>query len=183
MVTVDHARSAASAIVLFAVLLITGCASAPPAPADDYPAITLAESKSTVQLLRNSAETRIDAEVVESRTETDESVACLDPADDPEGEIRRWLSSTEVQLVRWHAWRVADVADILIATFVNQSWFTIEGNAQFGGEATLLTSGKGATTIQVESVGDDESATLHITVNGPCVRTAGAESDEVTGLQ
>lgn len=183
MVTVDHARSAASAIALIA--LLAGCSAAPPPAADDYPDLSLAETKSSVQLLRNAAETLIDAETVESTTETDASVPCLDPADDPTGEIRRWLSTTEVRLVRWHAWRVGDVADILIDTFVDKSWYTIDDEPRFGGEATLLTSSGSANEVRVEAVGseDDATAVIHVTVTGPCVRTAGDGSEELAALE
>ena len=189
MVTGDLTmRSAAAAILLLSVGVLVGCAAqtsvANEATADEYPDISLAESKSNAQLLRNSAETRISEEAVEGRIESDASAACLDHAEDPEGAIRRWVSTTEVSLVRWHAWRVDDVAEILIDTFVDQSWNSIEIEGVHTAEARLLTSGKGLAEIQVEAVGtaDDSAATLYVTVSGPCVRTDGADSDEVTAL-
>ena len=189
MVTVDLTmRSAAAAILLLTVGVLAGCSSPAPAAnetsADEYPDLSLAESKSNAQLLRNSAESRISEEAIAERIESDTSVACLDTAEDPEGAIRRWLSSTEVSLVRWHAWRVDDVAEILIDTFVDQSWNSIEIAGEHSDEARLLTSGKGLAEIQVEAVGtdDDSAATLYVTVSGPCVRTDGADSDEVTAL-
>lgn len=181
-------RSAATAILILTVGVLAGCAS-PGSPsegsAEEYPDLSLAESKSNVQLLRNAAETRIDAEVIDSSSETDASVACLSTAEDPDGRIRRWLSTSEVNLVRWHAWRVDDVAEILIGTFVDQSWNTIDVEGQHGAAGTLLTSGKGLAEIQVEAVGteDDSAATIHITVSGPCLRTTGAGSDEVADLE
>ena len=189
MVTTGLAmRSATAAILVLTAGLLAGCSSPGPGAAeapDEYPDVSLAESKSNAQLLRNSAESRIAAEVIDSTTEADASVACLSTAEDPDGEIRRWLSSTEVNLVRWHAWRVDDVADILIDTFVNQSWNTIDVDGEYTDTGRLLTSGKGLAEIQVEAVGteDDSAATIHVTVSGPCVRTDGADSDEVASLE
>lgn len=190
MVTVDLTkRSAATAILIVTAGILAGCAAsttvASDAPLDDYPAISLAESKSNVQLLRNSAETRIAEEVIEARTEADASVACLSEAEDPDGAIRHWLSTTEVSLVRWHAWRVDDVAQIMIDTFVDQSWATIDVDGEHTDAATLLTSGTGLAEIRVEAVGteDDSAATIFVSVSGPCVRTDGVDSDEVTNLE
>ena len=180
-------RSAATAILVLTAGLLAGCASPTStsgSPDDEYPDLSLAETKSNVQLLRNSAESRIAAEVIDSRAETDASVACLSAADDPDGTVRRWLSSTEVKLVRWHAWRVDAVADILIDTFVAQSWSTTDVEGQHTDAATLLTSGKALGEIQVEAAGteDNSAAAIYITVTGPCVRTDGADSDEVADL-
>ena len=181
-------RSAATAILVLSVGVLAGCASPSSSNAgdpDDYPDISLAESKSNVQLLRNSAESRIVAEVVESSVETDVSVACLSTAEDPDGKIRRWHSSSEVNLVRWHAWRVAAVADILIDTFVDQSWDVVDSEGEHSGAAKLLTNGNGLAEIQIEAAGteDDSAATLYITVTGPCVTTDGADPDEVADFE
>ena len=189
MVTTDRTmRSAATAILVLSVGILAGCASPNSNSAEapgDYPDVSLAESKSNVQLLRNSAESRIAAEVIESSTDTDASVACLSAADDPDGKVRRWLSSTEVNLVRWHAWRVAAVADILVDTFVDQGWSTTDIEGEHTEAARLLTSDNVLAEIQIEALGteDDSAATLYITVTGPCVTTDGADSDEVADLE
>jgi hypothetical protein len=189
MVAIDLTiRSAATAILVLAVGMLAGCAApstTADAPSGDYPDISLTESKSNVQLLRNSAESRIASEVIESSGNTDTSVACLSAAEDPDGTIRQWLSTTEVNLVRWHAWRVDDVAEILIDTFVDQSWNTTQVEGEHTEAATLMTNGNGLAEIQIEAVGtdDDSAATIFVTVSGPCVQTDGADSDEVTDLE
>jgi hypothetical protein len=190
MVAVDLTmRTSATAILLITVGLLSGCASPGSSPAaspgESYPDISLAKSKSNVQLLRNSAESRIPEEVILSRVEADSSVACLSAAEDPDGKIRHWLSTTEVNLVQWHAWRVDDVAQVMIDTFVDQSWHTIDVKGEYSSAATLLTSAKGLAKIQIETVGteDDSAATIHISVSGPCVKTDGATSDEVSSLE
>lgn len=189
MVIVDQTmRRAATAILVLSAGVLAGCATPSTHAVEaegDYPDLSLAESKSNVQLLRNAAESRIAAEVIESSTETDFSAACLSATEDPDGEIRRWVSTTEVNLVRWHAWRVDDVANILIDTFVSQSWNTIDVEGEHTEAATLLTSGKGLAEIRIEAVGteDDSTATLFATVSGPCVKTDGTGSDEVADLE
>ena len=189
MVTADHKkRSAASAILLITAVLLTGCASSAPGTADtgDYPDVSLAESKSPVQLLRNSAATRISPEAIESVADTvDESRACLSAAEDPKGTVRYWVSGADISIVRWHAWRVDEIAKILVGSFIDDGWRTSVVDGDNGGKATLLELNSSPATIKVEAVGteDDSAATIHITTSGPCVKTDGAESDEVKALQ
>ncbi len=189
MVTADHKkRSAASAILFITTLLLTGCASSAPGTADtrDYPDVSLAESKSPVQLLRNSAATRISPEAIDSVADTiDESRSCLSSTEDPKGTVRYWVSGADISIVRWHAWRVDEIAKILVGSFIDDGWRTSVVDGDNGGKATFLELNSSPATITVEAVGtdDDSAATIHITSSGPCVKTDGADSDEVKALQ
>ena len=190
MVTADQGtRNAASAILLITVLMLTGCAASAPGTADAadgaYPDVSLAETKSPVQLLRNSAASRIAPEVIDSVVETtDESRACLSAAEDPTGTVRYWVSGADIDVVRWHAWRVDEIAKILVGTFIETGWRTSTVAGDNGADATLLETNSSSAKIRVEAVGteDDSAATIHITTEGPCVKTDGADSDEVKTL-
>ena len=193
-------RKFLGALIAIAVLsapALTGCAGEQ-AAADtiegDYPEVTLAETKSPVQFLRNDAASRIPTAVIDSVEGTvDESVACLDEAEDPSGLIRSWHSSALVTIVSGSAWRVEAIVDNLIQSFTDQEWAarSLGETAEF--RSSMLTSKTSMAEIQVigerpdpNATEGDESAgqvTVEIEVHGPCVRTQGSGSEEVLKLE
>jgi len=162
---------------LFAVLLVAlalaGCSSAPTA-------LTLVETKSPVQLLRNEAWYRLPEVMVKEDTETtDLSEAC-----DDDGAMRHWRSSTIALVTNSQAPRVVLAGDDLAASFVEQGWEAArseEGPAVL----TVLTKQASVAVIEIEAVEKTEAhrASIRITASGPCVMTAGADSDEVRTLE
>ena len=189
-------RALVGAIALvIAIGSLTACGeAAPPAdvPAGDYPDLTLAESKSPAQLLRNTAVSRIPAEVIlNSGTNTDGSEACLTEADDPKGYIRRWKSSVDVNLRLPEAPNTQAIVDAVLATFTDEGWMSqaITGS-KANNQAHLLTNGTaGAASVsgaqvRIEAIvaSDGASSFIHVEAIGPCVVTDGADSAEVTGL-
>ena len=185
------------AIAILSAPALTGCAGEQ-AAADiiegDYPEVTLAETKSPVQFLRNDAASRIPTAVIDSVEGTvDESVACLDESEDPDGLIRSWHSSALVTIVSGSAWRVEAIVDNLIQSFTDQEWAarSLGETAEF--RSSMLTSKTSMAEIQVigerpdpNATEGDESAgqvTVEIEVHGPCVRTEGSGSEEVLKLE
>jgi hypothetical protein len=181
-------------LVALSVLGLAGCAPSAPTVAGDYPDVTLAETKSPAQLLRNEAAARLPEEVIDQIIESeDSSVACLSEGDDPEGTIRSWHSTVDV-LILGEA-EVAPLVKDLVASFEEQGWTArdLGGNVSavkklLESESTLadmqisgFTPDDGATSVSLEEVVDQR--TVQIEVHGPCVRTAGATSTEVTSLQ
>jgi hypothetical protein len=181
--------------LILAVGSLTGCGdAAAPAkvPAGDYPDLTLAESKSPAQLLRNTAVSRIPQEdVLNVGTDTDGSEACLSEADDPKGIIRRWNSSVDVNLKLPQAPNTETIVDAVLATFTAEGWMSqaITGS-KADNQAHLLTNGTSNTAsvslaqVRIEAIvaGDKASSYIHIEALGPCVVTDGANSAEVKQL-
>jgi len=159
--------------VLLAALALAGCSSAPHG-------LTLVETKATVQLLRNDAWYRLPEVMVKEDAETtDASEAC-----DESGAMRSWTSSTVALVTNSQAPRVVTAGDNLAASFTEQGW---EASRSEDGAAvlTVLTRSTSVAVIEIEAVEKTEAhrASIRITASGPCVVTAGADSDEVRNLE
>ena len=194
MVKVDLRRTVVC-LVLGALSLSALTACAPPVTVPgDYPDVSLADTKSPAQLLRNEAAARLPAEVIDQIIEAeDASVACLSESDDPEGVVRSWHSTVNVTIQG--GTEVATLVTDLAASFSEQGWAVrdLGGNASVSQkllesessladiQVTGLTPDDGATSVSLEEV--VEQPTVKIAVHGPCVRTGGTESDEVTALE
>ena len=179
------AAAAAAALVL---LTLAGCAGQSVSPAAGGSGITLAQSKSPVQLLRNEAASRLPSIIAKDVAETgDTSVACL-PADaDPDGRSRAWHSSLTLLVTNSRAASIHAASDDLVASFVEQGWVAAdgEGDAAASTPSTVLTNTASPVTIAVQELpkSDDQKAAIRITTVGPCVATAGEGSDEVLALE
>lgn len=159
--------------VLLVALALAGCSSAPDT-------LTLVETKSPVQLLRNEAWYRLPEVMIKSDNETtDESQAC-----DDDGAMRNWRSSTVALVTNSQAPRVVLAGDNLAASFVEQGWEAARSE-EGAVVLTVLTKQASVATIEIEAVEKTEAhrASIRITASGPCVMTAGADSDEVRTLE
>ena len=189
MVWGDHTRKAAAlAVVAVSLAALTACASQSGGTADTATAtLTLAQTKSPVQLLRNEAANRIDEFIVETINETEDlSAPCKTAEADPLGLERSWTSSVEVSLKAGSAWRAAIVADELVASFEEQGWIASRGAPSAVTYTGLKSENSAATiglTVTTEDLAAGTPAKLQITTKGPCVTTGGAESDEVKRLE
>lgn len=185
----------ASAFALvFALGTLTGCGGPTSAnvPAGDYPDLTLAESKSPAQLLRNTAVSRIPADVVLNvGTDTDGSEACLTEEEDPDGLIRRWNSSVDVNLKLPQAPNTQAIVDEVIASYTDEGWMSQQiTGSKADNQAHLLTNGTSEATsvslaqVRIEAVisGDKSTSYIRIEAIGPCVVTEGENSSEVKQL-
>ena len=168
----------ASLAVLGAVLL-AGCSDS-----SSSDALTLAETKSPVQLLRNEAASRVQESQVEAVLMTqDESTNCRTPETDPEGLLRSWRSTSRIKLVYGPSIEVSAIVDNLAESFVQQGW-----DRGIYGTASIieLTRDGSDTNIHISfKRADDETqsgAEVQIAVAGPCVMTGGKTSDEVVNL-
>jgi hypothetical protein len=144
--------------------------------------LSLVETKSPVQLLRNDAAGRLDSDIVSRVDATaDASSACSDENENPGGLIRQWTSSANLVLVEGTDRLLA--ADTLIASYVDQGW---EAKSMTSGDQfalTILSNPKSIATIQVAAAGESVDTVITITATGPCVLTDGPDSDEVTALE
>jgi type IV pilus biogenesis protein CpaD/CtpE len=186
MVWGDRTRTIAGlAVVAFTIVGLSACSSAP--AKTDGATLTLAQTKSPVQLLRNEAASRLGNIVVGTVNGTkDVSKSCESKVKDPLGLSRAWTSSVNISLAAGSAWRIEEISTSLVDSFADQGWkpdrVTVSGSSY-----TALTSETSSTTIRVTSTPGDDAvglpADLIITTEGPCVDTDGEESDEVKGLE
>lgn len=194
MVKVDRLPALAVLGVL-PLLLLAACAGNPGGPAGDYPDMSLADTKSPTQLLRNEAASRLPEQIVGDDFESEDvSVACLSEADDPDGMIRAWQSTVRF-VVPDGGDDVMTVAKDLVATFTDQGWSARDIGGNVAMVKKLLESKDSLSSIQVFGLSPDadraststedfvEVPTVVVSVHGPCVRTDGPESDEVKALE
>lgn len=192
MVGGDHTILARGISLAFVVALLAGCA----ADTGEAAELSLGQTKSPVQLLRNDAAGRIPPAVIEAVEEAqDLSVACLDEADDPMGLRRSWHSTAIVTIEDGAKWRIETVVTDLVDSYVDQGWVARPLGGSSTVKNTLLTSDASFAEIRVASKVPDadvvststeeiiEAALIEVQVHGPCVATAGAESEEVTSLE
>lgn len=192
MSTVRHLFMGLAAACALAVV-VAGCTEEQP-EASRYPDLTLRESKTSAQLLRNEVASRIPAEVVEAVGEAvDESVACLSEKEDADGTIRSWQSTATVALHDAAASGVDGIIDGVAESFTGQGWklASLEGSAVIH---TRYLSKDTTAAIDLSAISDDEdamyvpsaeleTASVVIVVHGPCVVTEGADSEEVMSLE
>ncbi len=197
MVNGDHStRAAGIAAAALAVLLLGACATPGATVPGDYPDVTLAETKSPAQLLRNEAANRLPAEVIDQIIESeDTSVTCLSEKDDPAGLIRSWHSTADVLIVDDGIVDVQALVNALSASFEEQGWTarSLGGNSSV--TSKLIESETSLADIQVAGYKPNDTLpstgleqkidqyTIQIQVHGPCVRTDGTDSDEVKALE
>lgn len=175
------------------VAVLAGCASPAPTVKGDYPDVTLAETKSPAQLLRNEAAARLPEGVIDEIIESqDTSVSCLSEEEDPDGTIRSWHSTVDV-LILGEA-EVAPLVNDLVASFEEDGWVGRDLGGNVSSVKKLLESEGSLADMQISGLTPDENATsvsleevveqrtVQIEVHGPCVRTAGGTSDEVSSL-
>lgn len=171
-----------SAGVVALALLLSACSASPDSGTSGTSELTLVQSKSPVQLLRNDATNRVDKEIVSDIRKTiDTSTPCYNEEDNPGGLIRQWESSAELVLVGG-ADRDGATAT-LVKSFVDQGWESeeVSEDASFG--LTLLTNSNSVASIEISSADFSAVAIIRITATGPCVVTDGPDSDEVTSLE
>lgn len=194
MVTNTFTRMTAAMVL--AALVATGlgaCAEATPQISGDYPDVSLAATKSSAQLLRNEVANRLPADTIDEIVSTeDASIPCLSAEDDPDGLVRAWNSTVSVTILKDGSIDVSAVVTDLAASFEEQGW-ALESLGDDTSVVTKLLEKEGSPTdIEItgfapssdtESDDSGEQGTVLIRVHGPCVRTAGTESDEVTALE
>lgn len=143
--------------------------------------LTLVQTKSPVQLLRNNAVDRVAPAAIEKlRKEADASFPCGNEDENPGGLVRQWQSSVDVVLAAGHD--RAEVADGLIASFVDEGWAVnrLDGGSTFA--LSILSSESSVAQIQIAAADETANSIVRITAIGPCVTTAGPDSDEVASL-
>ena len=160
-------------IVLIGVLTLAAC-GAP--SSNEISDLSLAQTKSPVQLLRNEAASRVSA-VADATllTTNDVSVACRSADEDPKGLERQWQSAVTFAVPS----DSLSVAHDLVDSFVGEEWSARSSVDDATAYRVVLTKATSTASIHLDA---DESQ-LEVWTNGPCVTTAGADSVEVTSLE
>ena len=160
-------------LALLLALTLTACGTEPAS------ALTLAESKSPVQLLRNEVASRIPPDVVQQVVNEDFSEAS--GADES---VRSWHSAVRLELEAADTGAVEALIDELSTSFEGDGWIATPGNERLEQKQAVYT--RGGTAAEIHISADERAGVGHavvVSVFGPCVQTDGADSDEVTSLE
>ena len=170
------------AAILLVASVLAGCSSTDSSSGS----VTLAQTKSPVQLLRDETASRIPSAAVGAVSKTeDKSISCKAKAKDPEGKSRKWKSSTLLEIEAGSAWRTAAMVDDVVASFVEDGWEASD-SVGTGVKVKILKSKTSAAQIQLstkEAESKKDIAKIQVTVTGACVETGGADSPEVMELE
>jgi hypothetical protein len=178
--TTRNTPLAALALVGALVCALTGCSGSATGVASD---LTLTETKSPTQLLRNVAASFLDANVVANITNTeDESLACGKDKD-----VRSWNSSVTAGIDVKHQDETKLLAKAVIAGLEDKGW-SPEIEEYTDGLAVRLTKSGSVSVIHIKAMpavvgykGHGAQVIIHVT--GPCVKTDGPDSSEVKSLE
>jgi hypothetical protein len=147
---------------------------------------TLVETKSPTQLLRNEAAQRLmggtDEVVAEQK---DYSAACKSESEDPTGLYRSWRSTLLAWVPPESSIGVDQFVGALATSFSEDGWSLHEEHGDdAASKVTTMTSTASIVTLKFTATEDDgDGASVYIEASGPCVLTAGPESDEVKDLE
>lgn len=168
---------------LFGAVALAGCST----DSGNSGGVSLAQTKSPVQLMRNEAASRVPSGAVSNTDQVEDlSIACKTEAADPEGKQRSWRSSVLVSIEDGSAWRVANLGDDVAASFVEEGWTLSKGPKSTTTNLLLENPGSAASiTLSVTEAAEDSdtAASIRVVATGPCVETGGAESQEVQQLE
>jgi len=161
------------------VLALTAC-SGPTSPSGS---LTLAQTKSQTQLLRIEAAQRLIDGTDESVAEQqDFSAACKSGSEDPDGLYRAWHSTLLAAVPKDSAIGVDQFVGALATSFAEDGWSLTESHGDV--KITTMTRTDSFVILTFSSTeGAGDGASVLIEATGPCVLTAGPDSDEVTKLE
>jgi hypothetical protein len=161
-------------------MVLGGCATTDSAAST----LTLAQTKSSAQLVRNTIAGQISADITANVSDvTDKSETCQS---DRDGVMRLWRSTSLTELTPEAASKVTLIQQTISGTFVSKGW-TSE-SAPVSGQSIMvtLTNPQSLAIIKIKATNDDDGvgtgATLLVDIAGPCVKTDGPGSDELKKL-
>ncbi len=164
--------------VILAAIVLAGCAAEEPA------GITLAATKSTAQLQRNTISGQISPDITASVTRvTDASESC---EDDATRHMRLWRSTALIELTPEAAGKITLIQQSITGTFASKGWESTSEAISKDTTLVTLTNPNSLAVIELTAVtnvdGIGMGANLFVNIAGPCVKTDGPGSDELKQL-
>lgn len=166
-------------VAVIAVAL-SGCAAAETAEAT----LSLADTKSTAQLVRNAISGQISPEITAAVTDvTDASETCNS---DSTGLMRLWRSTARTELTPDAATKVTLIQQTIAGSFVSKGWTSESVKLSDSETIVTLTNPSSLAVIDITATTDDDGvgtgATIFVDIAGPCVKTDGPGSAELQQL-
>ena len=160
-------------------VLLGGCASD-----DSAGEVTLAATKSTAQLQRNTISGQISPDITASVTRvTDASESC---DNDETRHMRLWRSTALIELVPEAAGEITRIQQSISGTFASKGWDSTSEAISKDTTLVTLTNPNSLAVIELTAVTNEDGigmgANLFVNIAGPCVKTDGPGSDELKKL-
>jgi len=167
-----------SAVVL--AIVLSGCA----AGEADEATLSLADTKSTAQLVRNTISSQISPEITAAVTDvTDASETCNS---DSKSLMRLWRSTARTELTPDAAVKVTAIQQTISGSFVSKGWTSESDKLSDSATIVTLTNPGSLAVIQITATTDVDGvgtgATIFVDIAGPCVKTDGPGSAELKQL-
>ena len=144
--------------------------------------LSLLDTKLAVQLLRNTVSGQVSSASTEDVSQVDDaSEACEDDAD---GFMRMWRSTALTELTAERSGNVKAMVQTIAGGLTAKGW-TSDAEQKNDSKYTVeLENPNAIGVIRITSTedveGDDLGGTIFVEVTGPCVKTDGPGSDELT---
>ena len=160
-------------------MMLGGCASD-----ESAGEVTLAATKSTAQLQRNTISGQISPDITASVTRvTDASESC---GNDETRHMRLWRSTALIELVPEAADKITIIQETIEGTFVSKGWESTSDAMSKDTTLVTLTNPNSLAVIELTAVtnvdGIGMGANLYVNIAGPCVKTDGPGSAELAQL-
>jgi hypothetical protein len=166
-----------TAVVILAALL-SGCAS------DGPTGISLAQTKSTAQLQRNTISGQISPDITASVTRVSDASESCDG--DSTRKMRLWRSTALIELVPEAASKITLIQQSIAGTFVSKGWDQTSETVSKDTTLITLTNPNSLAVIELTAVTNEDGigmgANIFVNIAGPCVKTDGPGSDELRQL-
>ena len=161
-------------------IAVSGCAAAETAEAT----LSLADTKSAAQLVRNTISGQISPEITAAVTDvTDASETCNS---DSKSLMRLWRSTARTELTPDAANKVTTIQQTIAGSFVSKGWTSESVKLSDSETIVTLTNPNSLAVIDITAVTDDDGvgtgATIFVDIAGPCVKTDGPGSAELQQL-
>lgn len=161
-------------------IALSGCAADETAEAT----LSLADTKSAAQLIRNTISGQISPEITAAVTDvTDASETCNS---DSKSLMRLWRSTARTELTPDAANKVTTIQQTIAGSFVSKGWTSESEKLSDSSTIVTLTNPSSLAVIAITATDDDDGvgtgATLLVNIAGPCVKTDGLGSAELQQL-
>lgn len=161
-------------------ILFTGCAATESADAT----LSLADTKGTAQLVRNTISNQISPEITAAVTDvTDASETC---DSDAQSLMRLWRSTARTELTPDAASKVTTIQQTIAGSFVSKGWTSESVKLSDSATIVTLTNPASLAVIDITATTADDGAgtgaTIFVDIAGPCVKTDGPGSAELKQL-
>ena len=169
-----------AAVLIAGVLLLSGCA----ADGASTATLSLADTKSSAQLVRNTISGQISADITASVSQVSDASETCDG--DPQSDMRLWRSTALTELTPEAAGKIDLIQQTIAGIYEGKGWTSTAERLSDTSTMVTLENPSSLAVIEITATtdldGTGTGSTLFVDIAGPCVKTDGPGSDELKQL-